>query len=100
MSARRWEFDNGMRTVYWTADDWLDMDPDERNEWATWLERHGIDPRLLALPGAVTANDCDRTVACDVMILNAEGRPIRHDGIPVMTVQVVQLESQALAFPI
>lgn len=70
---------------------WLDMDPDERNAWAAWFERHGIDPRGLHPTLVVIADDTYRTITY------AAAAIVDCHVIPVP--RMVQLEAPALPFP-
>jgi LPS sulfotransferase NodH len=70
---------------------WLDMDADEREEWATWFERHGIDPLTLAFRLSVVADDEHRTITYGAHEIRDE----RACVVPRM----VQLEAPALPFP-
>jgi hypothetical protein len=68
--------------------EWLLMDPDERNEWATWFERHGIDPHTLHSHLSVVVDDTHRTIT--YAAANDRGGVVAR---------MVQLEAPALPFP-
>lgn len=77
----------------WPSDnaegDWILMDPDERDEWCEWFQRHGIDPDEVAVPGSVVADDAARRIS----YVAWEKGELARVG------RVVQLEASALPFP-
>lgn len=87
--------------------EWLHMDPDERNEWAQWFERHGIDPHTLHSHLSVVVDDERRRITYAAaregggidarsVQLKARALPFPDAGIDARS---VQLEARALPFP-
>jgi hypothetical protein len=88
-----------VRRSEWEIDDLADVQ--WREDWCTWLERYGIAPSSVCVPGWLEADDDARQIRYLAYVHDEHGRPVlRPHKLGVeRTVRVLQLEARALPFP-
>lgn len=97
-----------IRRSVWEIEDLADVQ--WREDWCAWLERYGISPNEVCVPGWLEADDDARQIRYEAYTCDAAGRhviahdrcdhdaDVRHCGT-AREVRVVQLEAPALPFP-